>query len=60
MTNFLAKLIAKFFIRKPKETIRDLENCVKQKILTREEMLRIHKDRAIKNWEEVAKGKNKK
>lgn len=59
MTNYLAKLLAKLFIKKPKEKTGDLENCVKEDILSKEEMLRIYKDRAIKNWEEVAKRKNK-
>lgn len=61
MINYLAKKIAKIFIKKPKkEKTGDLENCVKQNILTRTEMLRIYKDRAIKRYELEIKETKKK
>lgn len=60
MINFIAKFIAKIFIKKPKKTNpEDLRGCVKRNILTEEEMLRICKDRAIRSWEKVAKEKKK-
>ena len=60
MINFIAKFIAKFFIKKNiKNNPGDLKDCVKRGILTQEEMLRLHKDRAIREWEIEAKGKKK-
>jgi len=51
MINFIARQLAKLFTRKRK--LKDVEEL----ILTREEILRIKKDRAIKEWENEIKKK---
>lgn len=47
MTTWIAKIIARFFVKKKKKS-GDLEKLE----LTREETLRIKKDRAIEEWKE--------
>jgi hypothetical protein len=44
--------ITNMFGKKKDYTMMSLEECVKAGILTKEEKLRIEKDRAINKWEE--------
>lgn len=53
--NFLTK-----FLRKKSGDKISLEECVEQGLLTKEEMLRIRKDRAIEEWEKESGLKEKK
>jgi hypothetical protein len=48
------------FLRKKSGDKISLEECVEQGLLTKEEMLRIRKDRAIEEWEKESGLKERK
>ena len=54
------KIFNKFFKRKISYPDFNLDFCVEKGILTKEEKLRIEKDRAVENWENEIESKKKK